>query len=691
MAIETGSKQTTSSSLWMRLKPFLEWPWELIPFLFLFSRLYTQTMSPGLSSWQIEGWHSAILQITGSTWGVPYAPSYPLYTLFSNIFARLAGLLPGIAGTSMVWRVTFWSTLTGLLTLVVVYLIVRRLTRHRASALIAGSLLGISVTFWQAAIVAEIYSFNVLIFSLAYWLAIKWSQTPQKRWLLGLGVALGAGLAHHSTALILIPTMALWVAIQHPPAEKKTKYCRSLVCHVLIVAGAMLIPLLAYLYLPWANQYRPETSWLSPAISGWEEWGAVVLGWDIWSQAALPDSFNGWFNALKIVFEQQARQLTAVGVIVGIAGLFSRKKNLWLFGLPLAAFVLWGIAYPAPPIEGILIPLTLILCIGIGLSLAAVYKIAVFHLVRLLRTRDEVFRGRGLITGVRITLSLALLVGAYFLFRPLAQANYHTVDQSDDWQAVDLVEEITAMARAGTPLTIIGQAKSVLPSLVYSKIINQQPVEPLSTERVSRMPETASIALLRNRFEQGRRILADLETIESGAIPWLTEAIESGQIFQAPTGHPFLWELLPRPMSNVLPPQENWQQIPPEQFLDGRLSIIAYNQQPVHKRTGCFLRLTLFWRAEKYIDDDYYVAVQPLGGETVLDKNDHLALMRGYLPTSQMRPGEIVRDEIDLRIRRPTALPGVMLVINLYQVQGDQFPTFGEVTLPITINPQDCK
>lgn len=648
-------------------------------------------MSPGLSSWQIEGWHSAILQITGSTWGVPYAPSYPLYTLFSNIFARLAGLLPGIAGTSMVWRVTFWSTLTGLLTLVVVYLIVRRLTRHRASALIAGSLLGISVTFWQAAIVAEIYSFNVLIFSLAYWLAIKWSQTPQKRWLLGLGVALGAGLAHHSTALILIPTMALWVAIQHPPAEKKTKYCRSLVCHVLIVAGAMLIPLLAYLYLPWANQYRPETSWLSPAISGWEEWGAVVLGWDIWSQAALPDSFNGWFNALKIVFEQQARQLTAVGVIVGIAGLFSRKKNLWLFGLPLAAFVLWGIAYPAPPVEGILIPLTLILCIGIGLSLAAVYKIAVFHLVRLLRTRDEVFRGRGLITGVRITLSLALLVGAYFLFRPLAQANYHTVDQSDDWQAVDLVEEITAMARAGTPLTIIGQAKSVLPSLVYSKIINQQPVEPLSTERVSRMPETASIALLRNRFEQGRRILADLETIESGAIPWLTEAIESGQIFQAPTGHPFLWELLPRPMSNVLPPQENWQQIPPEQFLDGRLSIIAYNQQTVHKRTGCFLRLTLFWRAEKYIDDDYYVAVQPLGGETVLDKNDHLALMRGYLPTSQMRPGEIVRDEIDLRIRRPTALPGVMLVINLYQVQGDQFPTFGEVTLPITINPQDCK
>ncbi len=56
-----------------------------------------------------------------------------------------------------------------------------------------------------------------------------------------------------------------------------------------------------------------------------------------------------------------------------------------------------------------------------------------------------------------------------------------------------------------------------------------------------------------------------------------------------------------------------------------------------------------------------------------------------------MRPGEIVRDEIDLLIRQPAALPGVLLVVNLYQVQGDQFPTFGEVTLPIMVGSEACK
>jgi len=338
-----------------------------------------------------------------------------------------------------------------------------------------------------------------------------------------------------------------------------------------------------------------------------------------------------------------------------------------------------------------LIPLTMTLCLGVGILVGLVCRYLACQAARLLKAQDEVFKGKWLVPAIRWTMSIGLVIGAYFLFQPLAQANYKAVDLSDDWQAVDLVEEVMAIAGAGTPLTIIGQDNSVLPDFIYTKTVLGLPVETLSTTRLSRMPESASIALLQNRFEQGRRILVDIETIQLGFIPWIREAIQTGRIFLAPTGHPYLWELLPRPMSNVLPKNELWQQIPPGQFLDGQLSIIAYHQRLVHKRTGCFLRLSLFWRAEKYIDADYYVSVQPLGGETVLDKNDHLALMRGYLPTLQLRPGEIVRDEIDLLVRQPAALPGVMLVVNLYQVQGDQFPTFGEVTMPITVTPEGCK
>jgi hypothetical protein len=286
--------------------------------------------------------------------------------------------------------------------------------------------------------------------------------------------------------------------------------------------------------------------------------------------------------------------------------------------------------------------------------------------------------------------STVFVVGAYFVYRPLARANYEAVDLSADWQAVDLVEEVVAIAGAGTPLAIIGQDNSVLPDFIYAQVVLGQPVEALSTTTLSRMPEEASVALLRERFEQGRRVLVDIETIDLGFIPWLSNAIDSEQIFLSPTGHPFLWELLPRPFTNFLPETEAWIEIPPGQFAEGQVSVIAFHEQIINKRTGCFLRLSLFWRVENPTEQDYFIAVQPLGGEAVLDKNDHLALMRGFLPTSQLRQGEIVRDEIDLLIRQPAALPGIMLVVNLFQVQGDQFPTFGEVTLPITVDPHGC-
>ena len=132
-----------STSIGKRLTPLLHWPWELIILLVLFARLYRQTMPPGISSWIVEGWDSAVLQITGSTWGIPHSPGYPLYTILSNIFVRLLGFVPGFTDTSVVWRVTYWSTFTSLLTLVFLFFIVRRLTRNRIIALLVSIILGI--------------------------------------------------------------------------------------------------------------------------------------------------------------------------------------------------------------------------------------------------------------------------------------------------------------------------------------------------------------------------------------------------------------------------------------------------------------------------------------------------------------------------------------------------------------------
>lgn len=688
MATQTKPARPTIG--WHYLRSFLYCPFELIPLLFIFASLYRQTMPPGISSWIVEGWDSAVLQITGSTWGVPHSPGYPLYTILANLFVRLLYLAPGLSATAVVWRVSLWSTVTSLLALVFVYFVVWKLARDRVAAVMASIILGLGFIFWRAAIMAEVYSLNAFIFVFAYWLALTWADDQRPRWLAALGLVAGAGLAHHRTAFILLPTMALWVWLNSRPGH--SQMARKPLWQVVglrwaVLAGATLVPLLSYLYLPWAAQNRVGQTWLYANTSDWNTFWFVVFAREWWGLVQPPGTPAGWIMALLDLFEQQADEITAGGVLVGMLGLALTGRAVWLFGPPVLALISFGAAYQVKDLDSMLIPLTLTLCIGLGVAIGKLLN----WLVSAVRIRGEAIRDRWLKNTVHVVLSLALVAGAYFLYYPLAEANYEQVNLSGDWQAEDLIEEIVAIARAGTPVTIIGQDNSVLPDFIYADVVLGENIEPLSTTHLSRMPEEASVALLRERLDHGRRVFVDIETIDLNFIPWLSRAVRAGSIFLAPTGHPYLWELLPRPMRTTLPEQEAWQQIPPGQFLDGALSIIAFQEQLVSKRTGCFLRLTLFWRAEQDIQDDYFVAVHPLGGEMVLDKNDHLGLMRGYLPTSHLQPGEIVRDEVDLLIRQPVALPGVNLVVNLYQVQGNQYPTFGEVILPITVDPGGCK
>jgi hypothetical protein len=688
----------TSALSWKRYSALLYWPWELILLLAVSGWLYRQTMPPGISSWLIEGWDSAMFQVTGSTWGLAHSPGYPLYTLLANLFVRLLGLLPGVSTTSVVWRVSFWSTTTSLLTLIFLYLIARRVGRNRAGALLACALLALSFIFWRAAIMAEVYSLNALIFVLSYWLAITWDEDRRDRWLIALGLVLGAGLVHHRTAFILPPTMALWLLLKRPnkainglPDLTPTDTpWRQLLRRWLILGGAALLPLLTYLYLPWVAHYRIGQSWIYADASDWNTFWFIVVAREWWGLVQIPATLPGWGAALQTLFWQQAEQLTLVGLSLGLAGLLLARRYLWLFGPPFVALTFFGATYQVADLDSMLIPLSLTLCLCLGILIGSLIRRLVTWLVKVIRVRDEAFRGKWLSPAVRWLISLGLLIGLYFPLAMRAEKNYHAVDLSGDWQAVDLVEEVVAIARAGTPLTIIGQDNSVLPAFIYTKAVLGQPVEPLSTTGLARLPEATSIAMLKHRFSQGNRLLVDLETIQLRFIPWLNQAINSGQVLLAPTGHPYLWELLPRPIKEMPFPNEPWLAMTSGQFLDGRVSIIAYHQQIVAKRTGCFLRLTLLWRAETDLTDDYYISVQPLGGETVLEKNDHLALIRGYLPTSQVSAGEVIRDEIDLLIRQPAALPGVSLVVNLYQVQGDQYPTFGQVTLPITVEAQQC-
>lgn len=627
-------------------------------------------MPPGISSWIVEGWDSAVLQITGSTWGVPHSPGYPLYTIAANLFSRLVGWVA--PASAVTWRVSLWSTTTSLLTLLCVYFIVRRIGRDWVGALVAAGLLGTSFIFWRASIMAEVYSLNGLIFALTFWLAVtlpaEEEAAARDRRLVALGLVLGAGLVHHRTAFILPPAVALWLLAG---ARSWRRAGRDLA----LTAGVAVLPLLTYLYLPLAARTRAGQTWLYADTADWNVFWFVVLAREWWGLVQPPGSLADWAAGLEALFGQQAAQITPLGVGLGLAGLIGLRRYWLLFGPPLLALSFFGLSYRVADLDSMLVPLTLTLVIGAG----ALVGLA---LARLGRRRPGGRERYG--PWLRPAASLALALGLFLWLRPLVTATYEAVDLSDDWQAEDLVEEVVAIAGAGTPLAIIGQDNSVLPDFIYAQTVLGQPVRPLSTTTLARLHDADSAALVRAQLQAGRRVLIDRETVDLHMIPWINRALDEGRFFLAPTGHPVLWELLPLPPPRALPPAEAVRALPLGGFLDGDLSLAGYHQRLIRKRTGCFLRLSLFWRAERDLDQDYFVAVHPAGGEGALAAEDHLGLMRGYWPTSRMTAGAVIRDEVDLPVRQPEALAGLSLVVRLYQVQGNEFPAFGEVTLPIT-------
>ncbi|MFQ5614232.1 MAG: protein O-mannosyl-transferase family [Anaerolineae bacterium] len=664
-----------SESRFKRLPPWRSWPWELLPLLLGLAYLYRRTMPPGISSWIVEGWDSAVLQVTGSTWGVPHSPGYPLYTIFANLFVRGVGLFA--PGSAAVWRVSLWSTTTSLLTLATVYLIVRVTSESRVGALIAVAWLGLSFIFWRAAIMAEVYSLNGLIFALAYALVLGFDRARAagrepdggRRWLIALGLVLGAGLVHHRTAFILPVAVALWLLVGSPNFRQAAR-------NIALTGVVATLPLVTYLYLPLAAQARLGQTWLYADTSQWNVFWFVVVAREWWGLVQPPVGLAAWAGALETLFRQQAGQITPAGVVLGLAGLAGLRRYRLLFGVSAIAFVLFAASYRVVDLDSMLIPLTLTLVIGLGTLLG----------------RGLTWLGRRGRLGRRLGAggSLILVAAAFVLLRPLAQANYHQVDLSQDWQAEDLVEEVVAVAGAGTPLAIIGQDNSVLPDFIYAQAVLEQPLYPLSTTTLARLPEAEGRATVQAQLEAGRRVLIDRETLDLRMIPWLNQAIEGGNFFVAPTGHPYLWELVPLPFGTELPPRETVQAQPSGDFPDGVPSLAGFHQRLLRKRTGCFLRLTLFWQARTGIAEDYFVAVQP-EGEAAIAKNDHLGLMRGYLATSSLTPGAVIRDEVDLPVREPQLLPGLRLRVNLYQVRGNEFPTFGQATLPITVDPAACE
>ena len=325
--------------------------WPLAMALSLPAAIYWRTLAPSVvigdsAEFQTEVWRLGVVHPTG----------YPFYLLLGRAFALV---VPG----DVAFRLNLFSTFAALVALAFFYMLLARLTGSRTTALVGTWLCGAGSAFWSQAIIAEVYALHAALIMAALYFAVRWGQEGG-RWGTAAALAVGLGLAHHRTIVLLLPAMALYLLAQRK-GDRRWNWRVAL--------GALLLPSLLYIYVP--------LRW--PVVYGrWPLAGELVdylLGRG-YSYALRPAALAD-LARLRVVLDLGVRQFTWGGVALGLVGVVAlavrHPRELLLSGSVMVAFLLFGLAYQVPDVAVFLIPAWMMLALWIGIG--AHFLAAVLH------------------------------------------------------------------------------------------------------------------------------------------------------------------------------------------------------------------------------------------------------------------------------------------------------------------------
>jgi hypothetical protein len=542
--------------------------------------LYVATLSPDLLPAD-----AGEFQFIGHVLGIAHPPGYALYTLLN----KLATLIP--VG-SVAYRANLFGALCGAGTLAALAWGVQRQTGSTSAALLSVLFLGLSPTFWVQSTTANIRTLTTCLAALTVAWLWRWGADRSPRSLTLAALALGLGVGHHPSLVVLAPPMLAYVLAEDPTLLRQPR--RWLAPLVALVAS-----LAVWLYLPLRSAMQPAFD--PDPIRTWSAfWGHVLatgFGGDMlyfrtWPQLAA--RFGVWWDILRLQFGP----VLPLAALASIIPLWRRQRStLLLLGGLWALNTLLAVTYRAPQTVEYLLPSYL--------ALAALLGLGVSELATWLPRRT--WRA----TLVAIVLLLALLNGIRSL--PSLQAGHR--DRSTREQSEALLQAAPADA------LVLANWHQVT-ALWYLQLVEGQRPD-VTVRYVYPEGATANETVWLRRIDEAiaeRPVLVTNRFYGYDYRDYRWEPFHGAWLVQqdAVSGPPP--EMTPRNATLGVAPQT------------AQIEILGYTLERDRLSPGDTLSLRVHWRPLVALEHDYTAFAQLLGPQGVVGQGDIAQPTRSYAP-----------------------------------------------------------
>jgi Protein of unknown function (DUF2723) len=276
--------------------------------------LYLSTLDNGLRPGELTGGDLITHQYAQVQARFGNAPGYPLYTMGGWLWFHAGRLLLGPA-VNPISLLSSYSTLWALLALWLLYRLILEATDRGyggnwQAALLACGFYAVTFFFWYYAVTTEEYASAVAWTLAVLLMAFRWQRGRHDRYLLGISLLAGAGLAHILTILIIIPPL-LWFVLRDEPRLLRRP---GLIATAIALAA---LPLLSYAYVYIRGAQHPEWRGVGQWTSTWQWFWSFIS-----TQQGRAELTWSWQPLLTAQFPALiVQELTPIGLLGGLVGL----------------------------------------------------------------------------------------------------------------------------------------------------------------------------------------------------------------------------------------------------------------------------------------------------------------------------------------------------------------------------------